>query len=388
MGRNLVLMGSGETSPTMTTAHQALLAEVPDVPGACALLETTYGFQENADELTARIAQYFATSVGRTLTPLPLRSDADGPTAVARTVAGLRSAQWAFAGPGSPTYALHMWRASGVDTALRELLRHGSLVLASAAALTAGTHTLPVYEIYKVGELPSWREGLDLLGAATGLRAAVIPHFDNTDGGTHDTRFCFVGERRLQLLDSQLPDDVFILGIDEHTGVRFDLDAGTVQVFGRGSMTVRMGGRNWTVQSGQTVPVSAVAEHAGTRLRGVDTMLATAFDAASVHALLDEGEVEAAVNALLALDDLGRDLATRAAVHDVVLRLGQLAANPRVDLRDVVAPFIEALLEARAAARRNGFWAEADAIRDRLTELRVQVSDGPAGSTWRIDADA
>ena len=39
----------------------------------------------------------------------------------------------------------------------------GALVFASAAALTLGRLTVPVYEIYKVGATPTWAEGLDLL---------------------------------------------------------------------------------------------------------------------------------------------------------------------------------------------------------------------------------
>lgn len=386
MPRNLVLMGSGETSPTMTTEHQRILASVPARAGACALLETPYGFQENADELTARITQYFAGSVGRDIVALPMRSAADAASIIAATVAGLRAAEWVFAGPGSPTYALRNWADAGIGPALADVLDRGTIVFASAAALTVGSHTMPVYEMYKVGEAPSWRTGLDLLASATGLRAAVVPHFDNTDGGTHDTRFCFVGERRMHVLEQQLPDDVFILGIDEHTGVRFELESRRVHVFGRGGMTVRMGGRIWVVPAGSEVGIDDIAEHAGTRLAGVDTQAAPQFTAESVHALLDEGNVDDAVDALLALDDVDRDLTTRAAVHSLVLRLGRLAANPRVDVATVVAPFIDTLLEARASARKHGFWSEADAIRDRLTDLHVRISDGPNGSTWQIDS--
>ncbi len=57
------------------------------------------------------------------------------------------------------------------------------MVFASAAALTLGRWTVPVYEIYKVGEDPHWLEGLDLL-SQTGIDGAVIPHFDNAEGGT------------------------------------------------------------------------------------------------------------------------------------------------------------------------------------------------------------
>ena len=80
--------------------------------------------------------------------------------------------------------------------------------MASAAALTLGVVTVPVYEIYKVGDDPRWLEGLDLLGRATGLRAAVVPHYDNAEGGNHDTRFCYMGERRLRDLEAMRPDGV------------------------------------------------------------------------------------------------------------------------------------------------------------------------------------
>jgi len=106
-------------------------------------------------------------------------------------------------------------------------------VFASAAALTLGVATVPVYEIYKCGEDPHWLEGLDVTSAA-GLRAAVIPHYDNNEGGTHDTRFCYLGERRLSKMEKDLPDGVFVLGVDEHTACTFDLDAGTASVEGRG----------------------------------------------------------------------------------------------------------------------------------------------------------
>ena len=75
-----------------------------------------------------------------------------------------------------------------------------------------------MYEIYKVGDDPHWLDGLDLLGRRPACAAAVVPHYDNAEGGTHDTRFCYMGERRLRGLERELPDDVFVLGVDGHTG--------------------------------------------------------------------------------------------------------------------------------------------------------------------------
>ena len=108
---------------------------------------------------------------------------------------------------------------------------------------------MPVYEIYKVGEDPQWVEGLDLLGTLTGVDAAVVPHYDNKEGATHDTRFCYLGEDRLAALEEQLPDHVGVLGVDEHTAVIVDVEARTITVAGNGVMSVRRRGDTRTFAS-------------------------------------------------------------------------------------------------------------------------------------------
>ena len=46
---------------------------------------------------------------------------------------------------------------------------------------------------------------LDLLGAY-GLELAIAPHWNNSEGGTaFDTRYCFIGKRRLKEMESLLP---------------------------------------------------------------------------------------------------------------------------------------------------------------------------------------
>lgn len=386
MSRNLVLLGSGETSPTMVTPHQQIFRLISEDKGDSSVyLDTSFGFQENADEISERIENYFQSSVGTKVTRARLKSAAESAASIGEALAAVRAASWVFAGPGSPTYALDVWQQTGMAAALEDVLDRGVIVFASAAALTAGTHTVPVYEIYKVGESPSWRQGMDLLSKVTGLKAAVIPHFDNAEGGTHDTRFCYMGERRLSLLEEQLPEDTFILGIDEHTGVRIDLDDQRAHVFGRGGMTVRMGGRLWTAPAGDTVSVADIAEHAGTRLENVSVDSAEGLNARHLEEMLESGRVNDAVEALLNLDEIDRDIDTRAVVHALITRLGQLAASPRVDVRSIVGPYIDALLEARQLARANKRWDEADSIRDRLTELKVIIKDDSAESSWEIE---
>lgn len=235
MPRLLVLMGSGENSPAMVTPHQKILKSFGK-DSVRLNLDTPYGFQENADELTERIRGYFNTNVGYEIKDVQARNTN------ANTVAEINNADWVFSGPGSPTYALKVWQSIGADKALADLLDRGALVLASAAAMSIGSKVMPVYEMYKVGEDPYWLDGLNLLEKAIGKKAAIIAHYNNTQGGNHDTRFCFAGERRFKVLESLLDSETGILGIDEHTGIAFDLDNQSAEVFGKGSVTYRLNG--------------------------------------------------------------------------------------------------------------------------------------------------
>ena len=209
MARVLAIIGSGETSPTMVTVHRDLVSRLGLASPQAMVLATPYAFQENAADVSARTQGYFAESVGLQvrvvagtspnanpgMAPPLIPPDAEDE---ARQAAGLRAADWVFAGPGSPSYALAHWQAGPVAAGLRDrvLAGDGLTVLASAAAATAGRFTLPVYEIYKAGGAPRWLDGLDLLGPL-GLTVALIPHYDNAEGGRYDTRHCYLGERRL-----------------------------------------------------------------------------------------------------------------------------------------------------------------------------------------------
>lgn len=127
--RLLTIMGSGETSPTMVTTHRDVFAALQPDPEPAVVLDTPFGFQENADEITARAARYFAVSVGRRVEPATLRSLGNAsPEAVTRFEADLRAARFVFAGPGSPTYALEQWRPLQVADILVDKLRRGGAV--------------------------------------------------------------------------------------------------------------------------------------------------------------------------------------------------------------------------------------------------------------------
>jgi cyanophycinase-like exopeptidase len=231
----LVVMGSGETAPAMVKTHRDVFSRSGSAAAPAVMLDTPFGFQMNADELVARTRTYFADSVGTPVEVARWRRSDEPVVEREQALSLLSQARWAFAGPGSPTYALRQWHGTPVPDALADVVtRGGTLVLGSAAAVTLGSHAIPVYEIYKVGAEPQWVPGLDLLGRLTGIAAAVIPHYDNAEGGSHDTRFCYLGEQRLAALETELPDDTGVLGVDEHTALVIDTVARTATVAGAG----------------------------------------------------------------------------------------------------------------------------------------------------------
>ncbi|HTQ93225.1 MAG TPA: hypothetical protein VMK84_27400, partial [Streptosporangiaceae bacterium] len=122
MVRVLAIIGSGETSPTMVTVHRELVSRLGLASPQAMVLATPYAFQENAADVSARTQRYFADSVGlRVRVAAGTSPDADPAMAPpliapddedeARQAAGIRAADWVFAGPGSPSYALAHWQA-------------------------------------------------------------------------------------------------------------------------------------------------------------------------------------------------------------------------------------------------------------------------------------
>ena len=107
--RILAIMGSGETAPTMAKVHRALFERFGAESIPAAILDTPYGFQENADELSGRTVRFFAESVGREVAVVSYRSRGVDAVTAATAVARIREARYLMAGPGSPSYALHQW---------------------------------------------------------------------------------------------------------------------------------------------------------------------------------------------------------------------------------------------------------------------------------------
>ena len=154
-------------------------------------------------------------------------------------------------------------RAPGSTTRSRRVAASGGTVtFASAAALTIGVVSVPVYEIYKSGADPAWAQGTNLLERLTGLRAALIPHYDNTEGGTHSTRFCYLGERRLRFLEGELPAGRTSSGWTSTPRWSSTSPRAWRRVLGNGTVTVRHDGESRVLPSG-TVRADRRAGRAG-----------------------------------------------------------------------------------------------------------------------------
>ena len=421
--RILAIMGSGETAPTMVTTHRRLTSLLPS-PVKAVVLETPYGFQENAPELATKAVEYFKTSINVDLVVAGLvrlhdTHIAADPVAIERGLRALSDADYIFAGPGSPTYALRQWAGSSVARIMIDKLTNGGIVtFASAAALTLGKATVPVYEVYKVGQDVQALDGLDIL-AAIGINAAVIPHYDNTEGANHDTRFCYLGEARLQMFESLLDEDTYVLGVDEHTGLVIDLDAATASVVGNSNVTIRLRTESFVYPTGSVIPLSLLqspsslltgsGEVSSSHSIAPSPVAPAAPQANSLDAVLDESiqqfdqamqqrDALAAVRAALSLEQAMQDwsidtlqsdvlVRSRSALRSMISQLGDAAIGGVRDPREVVAPYIEAMLSVRATVRAEKRFDLSDVIRDVFASLNIEVRDTPAGAEWSLPTE-
>lgn len=382
-------MGSGENAPGMVKLHRTLLEPLTD--GAKTMLDTPAGFQVNADDLASKYQQYFEESVGQVIEIGKWRRKDDPILERERTLALINRSDWVFAGPGSPSYALHHWLDTPIPAALEQVLaRNGTLVIGSAAVATLGSHAIPVYEIYKVGLDPYWLAGLDLLGKATGIQAVVVPHFDNREGGRHDTSCCYIGLERLKSLEAMLPAGVGIIGVDEHTAVVLDLVTEEVSVHGPGGLTLRLNGESEFIASG----TSTNLEHLRTFFQTTDAAVAATATLASTHdadpALrfadrLAAGDADGAVAVSLEVETVlfnSGSSEAHLALRSMLVQLADTSRNGLVDSRSVLEPLVNIALEVRRVARDNKDYAMSDLVRDSLTAAGIEVRDTPEGMIW------
>jgi peptidase E len=404
-------MGSGELTSTMVEVHKDLLARLG--PSARAVfLDTPAGFQLNADQLSQKAVDYFKTHVHRRLEIASLKSYETGRTFGAeKAFQTLRAADFVLIGPGSPTYAVRQWCASPVPDILHKRIADGAcLIAASAAALTVGSFTLPVYEIYKVGDDLHWVEGLNLLGQF-GINAAVIPHWNNAEGGTHDTRFCYMGEPRFLQLESMLPPEALVIGLDEHTACIMDFERDEAQVRGIGRVIVRTRTMETAFAKGERFSLALLRGETAAQQHLAPLQPAAVVAPADVpqesfwqqvHALenafrqgLADDSWEETTGALLSLDDAiwkaheqgeSEEFISQAreALRDMLADLGKRLGGEAASNSSAVASLVDGLIAFRARLRNEQKWQEADMLRLCIERAGIVLEDDKGVTRWHM----
>jgi peptidase E len=408
----IVLMGSGELTATMVEVHKELLGRMTDAAKAV-FLDTPAGFQLNVDQISQKAQDYFQTHIRQPLAIASFKSnDTISPFEAEQAYQTLREADFVLIGPGSPTYAVHQWRQSAIPQILTGRIQTGGcLVAASAAALTVGRFTLPVYEIYKVGRDLHWVDGMDIL-KDFGFNLVVVPHWNNAEGGTHDTRFCFMGEPRFRQLVSLLPEDVAILGLDEHTACILDFENEEAVIKGIGRVTLQHAEHQIVFKTGDRFSLEVLrgADRGGdwpqTPLVRDDseTDSAVAGDAFwdQIHRLeavfyegLESHVAQKTTNALLELDrtiwQAQQDLENpefisqaREVLRELIVLLGTELANSPQSLETCLSPLVADLVELRENLRQKKQWKAADAVRQCLERSGTIIEDTKDGPQWRL----
>ena len=335
----------------MAPTHRALVASLPprDAAPSLVALDGSYDFQTNRAEMGEKIAVFFRSKVGVATTVVGLpeteRPGADlAPSAFTTTLAALDAANLLFLGPGSPSRAIFRWAGTPIVDRLVARIRAGAtLITSSAAAAASGETTIPVYEIYKAGLPAHWLSGINLLGTLLGLRVAIVPHWNNAEGATHDTSRCFIGDVKLRELERSLPAGVAVLGIDEHTALSIDFATEQIAVHGKGAVTMRLPG------AGETA--------------------------------LHSGASESITNFLARFP--GAD-APRPAAAPLIAEFVSDTTPATPSARDLIAPAVDRLIALRAAARAEKRYADADAIRDAIEALGVELVDQADGVSWSV----
>ena len=251
-----------------------------------------------------------------------------------------------------------------------------------------------------------------------GHPGGVIPHYDNNEGGTHDTRFCYLGERRLSMMErgparrrlrarrrrahrlrprsrrrngvggrsrrrdgalgGPLRDvrerrDRHDRTILRETAAKLARDVSGRQVSGSARELAAAQSRRDAWRRGEASrrsrpPSHIAARRPGTRARGGFRLSGRGpgHGARGEHGARSRARRHRVVDG-----HPGGRRARPRPLPACARSSSSSAACPRPALRDpreLVGPFVEALLELRNAARNEGRFAEADLVRERLAD--------------------
>ncbi len=412
----ITLMGSGELTASMVEVHKSLIGAL-SAPGKITFIDTPAGFQPNVDQISAGAVDYFKNRVQQPMEVASYKSRvATSEIEAAKALEKLRDSGYILMGPGSPTYTVEQFQHAAITTVLAERIKAGAcLTAASAAALTMGRYTLPVYEIYKVGQPLHWVKGLDLL-ALFDLHLVVIPHWNNAEGGTHDTSRCFMGQERFARLVENMKRPTPILGLDEHTACIINLAEDSFSIRGIGTVVLIHNGHQQIFNPGKHYPLAILRDVQETLSKprqvandvqqananqddateeGVDfwetlhdldarcqSALTAHDDAAVVAALLDLDRLLWEARATLQNPDILAE--ARYLFRELIVLVGTRPRLSKAEVQRAVAPLVEHLLEQRQQLRRERNWQAADTLREVLMKAGITVEDRGDEAQWSL----
>ena len=440
--RLLTIMGSGETAPTMVKVHRGVVEQLGPGAGPGLLLDTPFGFQTNAAEIASRAVTYFRDSVGATLEVAGLRARR-GPRGsrrrrhrrqAGRRAVGLRRARQPHLRPaavGGDARARRAGREArprrGAHLRLGRRAHPGAGRPCRCTRSTRWARTpagCPGSTCWPPSASP-WRSS----PTTTTPRAAPT-----TPGSATWARSAWPRS------STSCPRATFVLGVDEHTALCIDLDAEQAAVAGHGGVTVRVRGRSRPPRGGRGVrpgPHRGAGRRAGRgpasgRRRGG---LGTRHDGESAARWREPPARGADRTPAAALGGAGGGPPLLGAVRrprgGVPRRPGcgatrrpwwrpcwpsttscgrgaptRCSPTPSTAGAPACGPWWPSWASwprsARATpptwwgrsssspwrlrdgARPGARFADADAVRDRLVALGVEVNDTPEGSAWRL----
>lgn len=337
----ILLLGSGETSPVGGHVFESLIQTMPSSP-VISILETPAGFELNSSKVAEKVGNFLQTRLQNYqpkihLIPARKKGTKFSPDNI-EVLRPILKSNILYMGAGSPTYAIRQLEDSLAWDLLRAKHLFGAtLILASAAIIAAGKLSIPVYEIFKVGEDPHWVRGLDLL-APFGFSLVFVPHWNNREGGSDlDTSRCYLGLERFLPLITDLPEGVKIIGLDELTALLIDFSTEICEVLGRDS----------------------------------------------IHIIDRSGEKHYSSGSKFSINELGNYIpfnGRQTEISDFAWSEVEIAEVSNVHAAERLVPEeIEKLVNERQSARDARDWKRADDMRKRIEESGWQVKDTPTG---------
>ena len=333
------------------------------------IINSPFGFQENVNKLSDKLTKFFNTSLNIDTQIISYKTPDELNTVdYFKCLQKIDESNFIFAGPGSPSYAVKIWEDTEFPNSFKKLLENdGSLVFSSAAATTLGEYALPVYEIYKVGQDPHWINGLNIL-SAYGINASVLPHFNNKEGGDHDTRFCYMGESRFNNLRSQINSN--IIGIDEHTGLIIDGATNTGKVYGIGMVTLISGETKQQYLAGDTISFDRFTVVEDNKVIPITKKVGRTKPISNIDEVSDliteNGFDQKSINKILS---------------KIKINLEDLE-----DKTKIIDPLIDLTLEVRRNLRLEGKFELSDLIRNQLEKLNIEINDNESSTDWKFKA--